>query len=674
MSVTDEVKQRIDIVDLISRYTPLKRSGNTYKGLCPFHTERTPSFIVFPHSGTWRCFGACGVGGDVFSFVMRKENLDFREALHLLAREAGVDLAAVEGHASSQQRTSLYEINEAAANYFREILHHHPAAQPARDYLRHRGIDDAARERFQLGFALESWSSLRDYLSEKGFGLEQQLLAGLAKRNEERDSTYDAFRNRVIYPIRDRQGRIIGFGGRVLDKSEPKYLNTAETPLFHKSRVIYGLDLAHQAIRSADRVVIVEGYMDVIAAHQHGFANVVACMGTSLTADQLQQLQRYTTNFVLALDADAAGQQATIRGLNQARQALGHIHKPTVTASGILMEARLGANLFICAMPPGQDPDDVIRHDPSRWRQLVQDALPLVDFYFDIVGHQYDLASVQGKGQAVADLAPLIAELQDEIEQQHYVDQLSRWVRIEEQTIWDRVRAVARTRSLAAGRTGPKRSPLQLGSGRHRRPPSQEPAAAEAPVEAPLGAGIGDGATRASRYGREEYLLTCLLHEPDLLVWLAGASTTLEIDPLRSEDFQNVELQEIFRALKQFMTSDEQWEIELFQETLTPHLHGRLAELIVYGAQLPPRTEVEQREDLVRTLIRMRIDRLSVESKNIKFLEDEAVSQGDLEGSKQWSAIKNRHVRELYHLQQSRQQAGRLLFRRRQPEQGVRLG
>lgn len=671
MSVTDEVKQRIDIVDLISRYTPLKRSGSSYKGLCPFHTERTPSFIVFPHSGTWRCFGACGVGGDVFSFVMRKENLDFREALQLLAREAGVDLAAVEGQASSQQRTSLYEINEVAASYFQEILRHHPAAQPARDYLQRRGIDDATSERFRLGFALESWSSLRDYLSEKGFGLEQQLLAGLVKHNEERDSTYDAFRNRVMIPIRDRQGRIIGFGGRVLDKSEPKYLNTSETPLFHKSRVIYGLDRAHQAIRTADRVVIVEGYMDVIAAHQHGFANVVACMGTSLTAEQLQQLQRYTTNFVLALDADAAGQQATLRGLNQARQALGRVHKPTVTASGIQMEARLGANLFICAMPPGQDPDDVIRHDPARWQQLMQEARPLVDFYFDIVGRQYDLASVQGKGQAVADLAPLIAELQDEIEQQHYVGQLSRWVRVEEQTIWDRVRAVARTGSLAAGRSGHKRPPIQLGTGRHRQPPPsvgpevEETAVARQPVTAAHG---------KVRYGREEYLLTCLLHEPDLLIWLAGASATLEIDPLRSDDFLNVELQEIFRALKQFMTSDEQWEIELFQETLTPHLHGRLAELMVYGAQLPPRTEMEQREDLVRTLIRLRIERLSIESKNIKFLEDEAISQGDLEGSKQWSDIKNRHVRELYHLQQSRYDAGRLLFRRRQPEQGVRIG
>jgi DNA primase len=673
MSVTDEVKQRIDLVELISRYTPLRRSGGTYKGLCPFHNERTPSFIVFPNSGTWRCFGACGVGGDVFSFVMRKENLDFREALEKLAREVGIDLETAEDHTSANQRTHLYEINETAAHYFTELLRHHPAAATARDYLDRRGVDTATIERFRLGFALEQWSGLRDYLSERGFGLEQQLLAGLVKRNEERDSIYDAFRNRVMIPIRDRQSRVIGFGGRVLDKSEPKYLNTSDTPLFHKSRVIYGLEHAQQAIRSADQVVIVEGYMDVIAAHQHGFANVVACMGTSLTADQLQQLQRYTHNFVLALDADAAGQQATIRGLNQARQALGRVQKPRVTAGGIQMEERLGANLFICAMPAGQDPDDVVRQDAALWRRLVAEAQPLVDFYFEVIGRQVDLTSVQGKGQAVAELAPLIAELQDEIEQKHYVDRLSRWVRIDEQTIWDRVRAVARSGRLAADRSGRKRAPLQLGVNSHRQPPTQTNEPVDGPRVAPPDTSPPLVDAQRLVYGREEYLLAALLHEPDLLVWLAGAVATLEIEPMSATDLHSVENQEIFRSLKQFMASDEQWDVELFQETITPHLHSRLAELMVYGAQLPPRNESELREDLVRTLIRLRIERLSAESKNIKFLEDDAIHQGDLEGSKQWSEIKNRHVRELYHLQQSRQHAGRLLFRRRQPEHGIRI-
>ena len=274
----------------------------------------------------------------------------------------------------------------------------------------------------------------------------------MVKRNEERNSTFDMFRNRVIFPIRDRQGRVIGFGGRVMDDGVPKYLNTSETPVFHKSHVIYGLDLAQRAIRERDQVVIVEGYMDVIAAHQFGFANVVACMGTALTPEQLRQLQRYTDNFVLALDADTAGQQATMRGLNQARQSLVRVRKPVVTPGGVRLEDRLGANLAITTMPEGKDPDDVIRADPQRWQAAVDAAKPLVDFYFDVVASTEDLGSARGKGLAVAELAPLIAELGDEIERQHYVQRLSRLVQVDEITIAGRVQAAARTQQASAER------------------------------------------------------------------------------------------------------------------------------------------------------------------------------------------------------------------------------
>ena len=676
MSVSDEVKQRIDIVDLISRYTPLKRSGATYKGLCPFHSERTPSFIVFPNSGTWRCFGACGVGGDIFSFVMRKENLDFRDALQLLAKEAGVNLEENEVDASGDQRSKLYEINEIAATYFQEILRHHAAAQPARDYLERRGIDPAAQEQFRLGFALDQWSSLRDFLSEKGYNIEQQTVAGLLKRHEERNSTYDAFRARLMIPIRDRQGRVIGFGGRVLDNSQPKYLNTAETALFHKSKVIYGLDLAHQAVRAADKVVIVEGYMDVIAAHQHGYANVVACMGTSLTTEQLQQLQRYTNNYVMALDADVAGQQATIRGLNQARQALARVRKPTVTSSGdVRMEERLGANLFIISMPEGRDPDDVIRQEPQTWQSLVDKAQPLVDFYFKLVAEQVDLKSAQGKGQAVAELAPLIAELEDEIERQHYVQQLSRQVQIDEQIILGRVQAAVKTvqgktHQLASEQPKRKFSSGRLAAKGRRRPSDPEeqapPVAEEKTVTEQSRRGI-------THFTQEDHLLANLLRESDLLVWLAGATTALEIAPLQPDDLLNIENQEIYRALKQYISSDEQWDLEFFQEMLTPHLHGRLAQLIAYSASLPHTNLQALQEDTINTLIRIRIERVGADSRNIKFLQDDANRQNDPDGEKQFGAVLNQHKRELFYLQQSRQQLTQRLFRKERPEQGVKI-
>ena len=287
MTAIEEIKQRIDIVDFISRYTPLQRAGSSFKGNCPFHNERTPSFIVTPDRNSWYCFGACATGGDVFEFLMRKENLTFPEALEILAKEAGVELHGPGDDPARRQRTSIYEVNAAAAAYFQEILRHHPAAAAARAYLERRQIDAASAERFAIGFALDSWDGLRNHLLNLGHQPANLLAAGVIKENAEQTSTYDVFRGRVVIPIRDIKGRIVGFGGRVLDDAVPKYLNTPETALFHKSRAVYGIDLAQKAIRAADKVVIVEGYMDVIAADQHGFSNVVACMGTAITSDQL---------------------------------------------------------------------------------------------------------------------------------------------------------------------------------------------------------------------------------------------------------------------------------------------------------------------------------------------------------------------------------------------------
>lgn len=663
MSVIDEVKQRIDIVDLIGRYVELRKAGTSYKGLCPFHSERTPSFMVFPDSGTWHCFGSCGIGGDIFSFIMRRENLEFREALELLARQAGVALEADQDPAQGQ-RSRLYEINEAAAAYFYEILQHHTGAGVGRAYLERRGINQETIANFRLGYALEQWSGLRDFLLEKGWSLDEQLAAGLVKRHEERNSIYDAFRGRVMIPIRDRQSRVIGFGGRLLGDGQPKYLNTAETPLFHKSQVIFGLDLARDAIRREDKVVIVEGYMDVIAAHQHGFANVVACMGTSLTSEQLQQLHRFTNNFVLALDADAAGQQATIRGLNQARQSLLRVQKPTVTPTGqVRLTERLNANLSIVSMPAGLDPDDVIRRNPPDWQTLVAQAQPLVDFYFRFIAEQFDLTSAQGKGLAVAELAPLIAELDDDIERQHYIQQLSRVVQIDEVTIDSRVKAAAKTSKLPTEPTK-RRFTERPGDSQHRPPRSPTPPAHPAPWEATPDSGLPrqrPSDAKQKVVSQEDHLLANLLREPNLLVWLASVTARLEIPALRPDDLHSVQNQEIFKALRHYMTGDEQWDLELFQDILTPHLHGHLAKLISYSAQLPQCTLGELRMDTVQTLIHIRLEQLRIEARHLKFMQDDAARQGDMQGAKQLAEVNNQQIRELFHLQQSKHSLTRLL-------------
>ncbi|MFZ1752198.1 MAG: toprim domain-containing protein, partial [Caldilineaceae bacterium] len=553
--------------------------------------------------------------------------------------------------------------------------------------------------------ALNSWDGLSNYLSSRNFATELQVEAGLLKVNEERHSTYDAFRNRIIIPIRDRQGRVIGFGGRVMDDSQPKYLNTSETPLFHKSSVVYGLDLAYKAIRKEEQVVIVEGYMDVIAAHQFGYANVVACMGTALTPEQLQQLQRYTDSFILALDADAAGQQATMRGLNQARQSLTRVSKPTITPGGrIRLEEKLGANLRIAAVPIGKDPDDLIRRDAALWQKVVEDAKPLVDFYFDVVATQLDLTSARGKGLAVVELAPLIAELSDTIERQHYIQQLSRLVQVDERTITNRVSAAGRTaQAMQRGqinRPSPDVRPGRpLSFSSSPPPPSlsaglppdmdlaelgdlvpppwvdEPPPDGETWLDLPPRPGQqrAGGATRppAPRPGQgkqrapgptwqrplltsrhhENYLLSILLLEPELLIRLAGFTAEKEMMPLRVEDWQDAENQAIFLGLKQFIVGDEPWDLELFQEMLTSHLHDRLARLVSAGAQLSDRNLVTLEEAAVKAVLRMRLDRLKAELDAITFMLNDVQQNGDRAATLEYSLSINRHRSERYHLE-----------------------
>ncbi len=667
MNVAEEIKNRIDAVEFISRYLPLQRAGRSFKANCPFHQERTPSFVVFPDTGTWRCFGACSTGGDIFSFLMQKENLDFREALQVLAQEAGVQLAEETERGASQGRDLLYELNDRAALFFRNQLHRSQEAQPARDYLQRRGINAQIAAQFQLGFAPDSWDALRDHLVQAGYAPDVLHRADLVKHNLEHDSFYDSFRNRLIVPIHDRQGRVIGFGGRVLDSSLPKYLNTAETPLFHKSHVVYGLDRAYRAIRQADSVVVVEGYMDVIAAHQFGFENVVACLGTALTEEQLRQLHRYTDNFILALDADTAGQQATLRGLNQARQALKRKAKPVLTATGRMhVEHRLSANLRITTLPEGRDPDDIIRQNTDSWQELIDTATPLVDYYFGIVAKQYDLDSGRGKGEAVAELTPLIAELGDEEEQQHYIQRLSRLVRIEERTIEQRVKASARE----------LRNPPQ--EGRHRRrftrpqseqaPAGAEPQAASEAVPQEEAAGPGwpesspangekpssppaDLATFVPDTKLEVFLLALLIDEPDLLIWLAEMSQELEIAPLRGRDFQQIEYREIFDALRRFIASDELWDIKAFQETLNPSYLPVISQLTMQILTMPEREPGDVRNELLKLLIRLRYARLRESLSAMQFLLHDAQENENREAILEFSAIINANRRDRHHLE-----------------------
>ncbi len=448
MSVVDDVKQKTDIIDVIGQYATLKKAGRTFKALCPFHSEKTPSFVVYPDEGTWHCFGACSTGGDVFAFLMKKENIDFGEALRRLAQRAGVELVR-SAPGQDEERKRLRELLQTASARFHYWLKNHSAAQVARDYIAKRFISPETAEQFELGYAPNEWDALGSYLAGKGYSVRDLEVAGLAIQSD-RGSHYDRFRGRLMFPIRNRIGEVIGFGARTLTGEEPKYLNSPQTPLFDKSATLYGLDLANDAIRAQNLAVIVEGYMDVIGAHQAGFKNVVASLGTALTERQLALLKRLTKRYALALDPDAAGEEATKRGLQVALQALDRKAVPVPMGAGLIsFEHRLDAELLVIPLPPGQDPDELIHENPERWTELVAQAEPLLDFYFRILTLDLDLARARDKSTATERLVPIIAQVGDTVQQTHYTQQLARLVQVPEQTIAQKVAEYKRKVSRA---------------------------------------------------------------------------------------------------------------------------------------------------------------------------------------------------------------------------------
>ena len=432
--VVDRVRERSDIVEIVGQHVQLRKTGRSFKGLCPFHQEKTPSFVVFPDSQNFHCFG-CGAGGDVFNFVMQIERVDFREALRELAQRAGV---VVEEQATPlpeqvERHARLFELNARAATFYTHVLWSTPNGEPGRQLLERRGVDRATSERFQLGFAPDRWDALLTVLGKHGVAPADLIEAGLATARENGDGAYDRLRNRLIFPIRDRDGRIVGFGGRALGDAQPKYLNSPQTAIFDKGANLYALDLAHEAIRRLREVVVVEGYMDAIAAHQFGFTNVVASMGTALTEAQVRLVRRSVDRIVLALDADAAGQLATVRGLDVVRASLGEADRLDVNPVGLVrFERTLKTDIRIVRLSSGKDPDELIRSDPDAWREAVAAPLPLLDFYVDAVAGDAPPADPREKSERLGRLVPLLREIVDPVVREHYVKLVARRLDVDE--------------------------------------------------------------------------------------------------------------------------------------------------------------------------------------------------------------------------------------------------
>jgi DNA primase len=602
MSVVDEIKDRLDIVEVIQPYVPLKKAGRSFKGLCPFHAEKTPSFVVFPETGTWHCFGACGTGGDVFTFMMKRENLDFGEALRALAQRAGVELEPRSPQAADAEKRLdlLREINHSTASYFHNLLLRSDEAARARAYLETRGLHRETVDRFQVGYALDQWDGLLRYLTSKSYALTDIHEAGLIVEREDRSGYYDRFRGRVIFPIRDTQGRVIGFGGRILGDGVPKYLNSPQTPLFDKSHVLFGLDQAKAGIRTAGEAVIVEGYMDVLMAHQHGIDNVVAQMGTALTEAQLRLLKRHTRRFVLALDADVAGDQATLRGLDVARQVMDREVVPVPTPQGLIrFEERLAADIRIVSLPPGRDPDEVIRESPAHWAQLIAQAKPVMDYYFDALTADLDLSTAQGKAEAVRALGPLIADMGDRVQRTHYLQQLARLVQVDERSLWQQIRHTP-------GRITP------AGPGQPKPP-------AEKSKEAPLAL---DG-----------HCLSFVLYRPELLVLADEAMRNCQEEPFEAEDLNRPDDRAILTAWRQWLAGGNPPNVRgPFYDTLDERLQDRVDTLIRVQEAQPLVPEEQWKDKVLDAISRLRLQNLRRQNRELRFLlQDDAQTSADRE-------------------------------------------
>lgn len=517
----EEIRSRNRLEDLVGTYLTLKRSGKSLTGLCPFHNEKTPSFSVSPDKQLYYCFG-CGASGDVFDFVMQYERLDFVEAAKRLAERAGIVLDTGDESSSDrkrrQERETLLEINRIVSRYFRYRLLKSRLAAAARDYLSSRSVTAESSERFFLGYAVDRWDDLYRVLHKRGISEDSMVLSGLVKRGKK--SAYDVFRDRIMFPIRDAGGRVLGFGGRALpgkSDEQPKYMNSQETPAFSKRRILYGIDVARDSIRRLGRAVIVEGYMDVITCHQYGFTNVVASLGTALTRDQAQLLARYAPEVVILYDADVAGQDATLRGLQLLRNE--------------------GLRVKVVTLEEGEDPDSFLRaRGASKLKTLLESAKNLTEYRIDSVVKSTDLRDASLKAEASKQCIAILVEIRDPIERLEYSKYAAYQLMVDEDVFLREVDAASRRGRLAwdtlpktrytkqvksAGQAGPGIS----GATEPPRVPGAEQALAEKLTKAEL------------------LLLSMVLDNPDL--------TVLVNDRLCKESFSHESAYRIYQLISE---------------------------------------------------------------------------------------------------------------------------
>jgi len=475
---SDEIKSKLDIVDVIRGYIDLKPAGLNFRANCPFHREKSPSFIVSPDKQILHCFG-CGKGGDLFTFVMDIEGLTFVETMRLLAPKAGVELKQSDPKLSSQRNRSL-DVMELATKYYHHILMTTKQAESARDYLAKRGLSEETILEWRIGYSPDSWDDLVNFLGSRGYTPNEIFAAGLSTKKEGTSRFYNRFRGRIMFPIADVNGNIVAFTARVSPEKEAtekmgKYINSPQSSIYDKSKILFGLNKAKQAIRQENMVVLVEGQMDVITAHQHGFKNVIATSGTALTIEQLDAIKRYTTNILLALDADAAGQEAIQRG-EQVARSIDYQEMEAEDARGRLRryidpEQSFTFHIKVIEIPNGKDPDDCIRNNPEEWRQAVINAKQVMEFYFDKALAALDVGNIEHRRAALKVLLPKLVELGQEnrSEQDFWLKRLSQRLNLTETALRADLQAAEsqfRPQQASANRTRVKEASVLAPKGR----------------------------------------------------------------------------------------------------------------------------------------------------------------------------------------------------------------
>ena len=644
MSVTEEIKSRIDIVSYVQRHVPaLKKAGRNHKACCPFHNEKTPSFVVNPERQSWHCFGACSEGGDLFTFAQKMHGWDFKEALRELAAEADVKLRAQtpEQKTAADRLDALRDLVNTAAEFFRNRLEMDDASAVRKYIHEERGLSDETSWAFRLGYAPESWDWLLDSLRRLGYRDDDIVEVGLAVRNES-GRVYDRFRNRLMIPIRDEQGRVVGFGGRALTvEAGAKYINSPQSALFDKGRLLFGLDTGRRAIREGGMVVIVEGYMDVIQAHQAGHRNVVAQMGTAMTEHQIRLVApRHASRIVLALDSDEAGQSAARRSLDVARQVLRDY------------AGRLSVDLRILQVPTGKDPDDLLRHSPEKWDHLVANAPGVADYVIDSeTASLPEAPSIQEREALARRVLPLLLASENNLYKQENIQKLSRRLRIGERDLiyWSR-------ENLPAERRLQPQAPLV----------DEQPVYWEGEIDAigPEGveyeelsrgaatAGTGSRSTRAI----EPYCISLLLKNPNLLYMvnrtlreLAGDDDELLRGPLcelGAEDFTQSQYRMLMAHLQESMAQDDIEPLEHLGSTLDADLRSEFEALMIEAPEAVSqfmrrnfqvdlndifrrrsflgRSGNSEQDELIGRALQLRLERLENERVEMQYLQEEA--------------------------------------------------